>query len=583
MGALQKTGLSDMRNVNIISVPGEVSVGYQTTALQQTTITAAAYTVVAATDVFTYSGTVLKGGTAIVITVSTGSAGITSGNTYWVRDVTSTTFKVGTGVDSGGTVTAAVNVTSDGTGTFTTVDLAPMQQFYTTLTGSTELGGFAGYQMQSSDQGIYGVDSNGRAWVYNPPVNANNWVYLGNSTINASPPRGNGITVWNGYILVFRAGDRKIDYRAVGGASSTGAWTYGWQTTGGGLTSRTFRDVNDTVYWASDSYVGSLIELTNFDPANAATYTISLQALAINPNDIVNCIDQLGSNLIIGGMLNFAYLWDKSSTGYTSVLIPEAGIARIVTVNSNSYLFAGNRGRIYVTNGANVELYQKVPDHLSGTIEPYFAWGDALYSRNQLYFSCSAMSSATLLTIPNYGGIWAISTDTNAIRLVNKMSYGTYAGLVTAMGQQFQATTDPNSVYGVAYPQASIISGWTDGVSAYGSDYIPLSPTPYSNYEAYIDSDMIPVGTYLKPHTDANVEFKLTVPTVTGEGVKLAYRQNFSSSFTDITNGEFTTAGTLSGVTQVNFQKSQWLQIRCYLKSTSSSPSYTRLSELRIR
>ncbi len=94
---------------------------------------------------------------------------------------------------------------------------------------------------------------------------------------------------------------------------------------------------------------------------------------------------------------------------------------------------------------------------------------------------------------------------------------------------------------------------------------------------------MIPIGTYLNPTTDANVEFKLTVPMVSGEGVKLAYRQDLSQSFTDITNGEFTTAGAFSGVVKVNFQKSQWLQIRTYTKSTATTPSYTRLRELRIR
>lgn len=579
-GALQKTGLSDMRNVNIISVPGEVSVNLQTSALQQTAITAAAYTVTASNDTFTYSGTALRDGTAIVITVTTGSAGITTGHTYWVQNVTSTTFQVTDGVDSNGAPTNTVNVTSDGTGTFSTVNMSAFSQM-TTPDVNNFYGTGTGIYSQISSSVLYAIDINGRAWVLG--TYPTNWVYMGNSNLNTNPPQGNGIAYWNGYILLIRGGDGAIDYRAVSATTSLSAWHYAWKTVDGGRPHRFFIDVNHTLYFTNVSAIGSLIELTNFNPTNAATYTFTEYALSIPASDTVNYIEQLGSNLLIGAGSNVVYVWDKFSTGYTSLLLPEATVARMVTVNSNTYIFAGNRGRIYVTNGANVELYQKVPDHLSGTLDPYFAWGGAIYSKNQLYFSCSAVNAQTGAAIPQYGGIWAISTDTNAIRIVNRLSYGTYAGYATELAQYFTAVSAPNTSYGTVFSEVSIICGWFDGGTGFGSDYFPSLPTPYSNYEAYIDSDMIPVGTYLNPKTDANVEFKLTVPIVSGEGVKLAYRQNLTASYTDITNGEFTTAGTLSGVVKVNFQKSQWLQIRCYLKSTSSSPSYTRLREIRIR
>jgi len=101
---------------------------------------------------------------------------------------------------------------------------------------------------------------------------------------------------------------------------------------------------------------------------------------------------------------------------------------------------------------------------------------------------------------------------------------------------------------------------------------------------------MIPIGTLLDPKTDNNVEYKLTVPMVAGESVTMAWRQNFAQNFTTITDathptGAFTVSDNqgFSGVIQVNFQKSQWLQIRTFLSSTASNPSYVRLRELRIR
>lgn len=593
VGNIQQTGLADMRNVNVISIPGEASVLNQTVQASQTPVSGVAYTAVAATDIFTYTGTTVKAGTAIVITVSTGTGGITSGNTYWVRDVSGNTFKVGSGVDAAGTVTAAINVTSDGTGTFTTVNMSSLVQIVNNDHSAQALTGIANYFSPVDNQGTYAIDSNGLAWIFVPGTP--NWVYAGNTTINSSPPRANGIAVWKGYILVFRSegSGGQIDYRQIGGTSSLSAWTYGWKTGLTSLSMRTFTDTNDVLYFCNGAMIGILIQLTTFDPANPATYSYTPTALLLNPNDAANCMAQLGNNLVVGASSNIMYIWNADPlnagnySGYTPVLLPEATIARIVTVNSNSYVFAGNRGRIYITNGANVSLYKKVPDHLAGgAIEPYYVWGGATYSRNQLYFSASAFSGATGVAIPNYGGIWAISTDTNAVRLTNILSYGTYAGYCSELAQFFTNSSSAN----VSFGQTSIIAGWYNGISLYGADYIPTSPTPYSNSQSYVDSDMIPIGTLLNPETDSNVEYKLTVPMVAGESVTMQYRQNFAQSFTTITDtthptGVFTVSDNqgFSGVIQVNFQKSQWIQIRTLLSSTATNPSYVRLREMRIR
>jgi len=584
VGNIQQTGLSDMRNVNIISIPGEASVLNQTVQASQTPASNVAYTALASNDTFTYSGTVMKNGTAIVITVSTGTAGISSGNTYWVRDATATTFKVGSGVDAAGTVSAAINITSDGTGTFTTVNLASLVQM---VSSNNTTFGAMGIQTSFLQEGnVLGIDTNGLAWIFIPATP--NWVYLGNTTVNASPPKPNGIAFFNGYILVFRAGDAKIDYRQNNGTSSVSAWTYGWQSTlATSSSSRTLIDSDGILWFANGSGIGQLEQLTTFDPTSGPTYTFTNTALIFPNFDLANCIEQFGTNLLIGGTRNIMYSWNRDplnagvGSGGTPIEIPEAGITRIVAVNSNAYIFAGNRGRIYITNGANVTLYKKMPDHLSGTVEPYYQWGGAVYSRNQLYFSVSCLNSASSTVIPNYGGIWAVSTDTNAMRITNILSYGTYAGFVSELAQLITGVT----ASAVTFGQVSVIAGWYDGISMYGSDYVPTSPTPYSNSQAYVDSDMIPIGTFLKPETNSQVEYKLTVPMVTGESVTLQYRQNFSQTFKTIATFTSASPGTnsgLSGVNPVNFEKSQWIQIRCLLSSTASSPSYVRLRELRI-
>lgn len=590
VGNVQQTGLSDMRNINVISIPGEASVLNQTVQASQTPASGIAYTASAAADTFTYSGTpLIKNGTAIVVTVSTGTGGVTNGNTYWVQNATATTFQLGSGVDSAGNVSAAINITSNGTGTFTTVNLNSLVQIVSALNPS-----FLSTGIQTSylaNGRVYGIDTNGLAWVFIPTTP--NWVYLGNTTLNASPPRPNGIAYFNGYLLIFRAGDAEIDYRADSGTSSLTAWTYNWQSTNANATSaRTFIDSDGILWFCNGSGIGQLEQLTTFDPTNVTTYTFTNTALIFPSFDKANCIEQLGTNLLIGCTRNIMYSWNRDplsagvGSGGTPVELPEAGVTRIVAVNSNAYIFTGNRGRIYITNGANVTLYKKMPDHLSGTVEPYYQWGGAVYSRNQLYFSVSCLNASTGVAIPNYGGVWAVSTDTNAMRLTNILSYATYAGFVSELAQFITGAT----ASGVVFGQVSLVSGWYDGISVYGSDYVPTSPTPYSNSQAYVDSDMIPIGTLLNPQTDSNVEYKLTVPMVAGESVTMAYRQNFAQSFTTITDsahptGVFTVSDNqgFSGVIQVNFQKSQWIQLRVFLSSTATNPSYVRLREIRIR
>jgi len=702
-------GIGDMRNMNIISVPGEASVNLKSQKISQTPISGAAFTV-ATSGTFTYSGTAVKAGTRIVLNTLTGgtssldgvnmagnSALITSqyaeaaiGSTRVVvspngKTGTSAVIKIGfnSNPSNGDLVQINVNnnqipiqfVTTIGAAAgnvliganiaATVVNLLGLLQnpgvtnatqvafsagnqtrigYFTSTSGTQTMGlttssfywindsptsttftltGIAPYATGGSpgniativpasgsgtfstsvDMGLltqivpnatntvyYGIDTNGRVWAYSL-VTASNWVYLGNTaTASSAPDFNTGIAVWNGYILAYYNGPSGYYSYTCPILGTPPTWTAFKQLVNGANTHRTFVDKNNTLYWCDGKQIGSLIQLTTFDPATSATYTFSNAALLIQSNDVAQCMEQLGTNLIIGGIYNQNYIWDRFSTGYSPLLLPENNCHRMVTVNSNTYLFVGNRGRIYITNGANAELFRKVPDHLSNTVGPIFAWGGAMYNKNQLYFSLSAFSSGltTQTGITQYGGIWAIDVNTQAMRLVNKLSYDTYGGFCAEM---IGMTANATATSGLVIQNFGLVCGWEDSTESatpgFGSDVLPVNSTPvvsnspYTNYESYVDSDMIPVGTYLNPTTDANIEFKLTVPTVSGEGVKLAYRQDLSQSFTDIK--EFTTAGTLSGVVQVNFQKSQWLQIRVYTKSTASTPSYTRLRELRIR
>ena len=243
----------------------------------------------------------------------------------------------------------------------------------------------------------------------------------------------------------------------------------------------------------------------------------------------------------------------------------------MVTVNTNLYCLVGNRGRIYITNGSQAQLYKKIPDHISDTVEPYFIWGGLTYQKNQLYIGVYTTTNAGTL-IPNYGGLWAIDIDTNALRLTNQLSFGDYSGFASAI------QSVPGNVSG-----SGLYIGWVSDTTNDATGGIDATnSTPYTGSQVLVESDLIPIGTFNKPRDSQQIEFRLTKPLVSGESINLYSRTNFSASYGTLTFLTTPTIGDFSGTASTNFKNAQWIQIKAVLRSTASSPSYVRLREIRI-
>lgn len=557
-------GISDIRNINLISIPKEASVNFATSKISPTAQTGTVVSADAGTFYATYTGaSTLENYMTIVFSVQAG-LGVSTGVPYWIINL---------GVAGAGTFqvtsdflqTTTVHLTN-GTGTFAIMAIGGVPKYYT---------------YASSISSYYLLTSNGELWNNYTTTTSGLWTYTGLSG-TAETGVGTGLVYYqasNGTSFVFVFRTLTIDYFEI----ATGLWTYGWKPSDG-TTHKTgylkgsgIHDAivapDNKVYYCDNSWIGRWYQAdpaTPFVPTTKATYVFD-ETKVLPFTDVAQCLAPLGNNLLIGGKNNVVYPWDTfSQLPISPILIAESNIVKLITVNTNTFIFVGNRGRIYITNGSQAQLYKKIPDHLSGTVEPYFTWGGACSQKNQLYFSASVTSNSGT-TIVAYGGLWSIDLDTKAIRLTNKLSYGTYGGSATAIIPNYG--TNPNGT--------GLYIGWNSG-AAYGID--TTTSSPYASGEAYIDSDLIPIGTYLKPNTNARLEFKLSVPLVSGESVKLQYRQKFSDSFADVSTTElFNTAGVYSGVYQnVPFQNSQWVQVRAVLTSTASSPSFCRLTEARI-
>lgn len=598
------SGISDARNVLINSVPGEVSVGFSTGSLALQVSVGTVTAVSGTLCTFTGSAELPPGESGFALTFGTvsGFSGISAGTTvYWITKISGNQFTLFTDFGQGTMVT----VTGTGAAgyTFHNPDFSnylgnvPQRFARSTITGN-----------------VYLQDSKGKVWTNRQLTTSGYWKYIGNVPHSGSfigdSSNGNGLVYYQslnntntGYFFAFS--DSSIDYFT---DATVPAITYGWNPADGstnhaagtlhtGSNSGASHDAlvgqDNTVYFCDGSYVGSFFEKTlqTFNPTSTSTYTVASKgatsdyALKLPAIDNANCLAELGINLLVGGTRNLIYPWDRTSTSFAyPIWLSEFVVQKMVTINTLTYVFVGNRGRIHVTNGTNAQEWIKLPDHLSGTVEPYFIWGSAVANKNQLYFSVAATNNDSSANT-NYGAIWAVDIISKNLRVVNQMSYGTYAGMATALFAIAPLYSGGGQLVGNP-TGAGLNMGWcsgsfTSGAFSGGTSGIDRTTSnPFTNSLSYVDSDLIPIGTFDKPKNFNRIEYLLTKPLVAGESIKLQYRTDFSQPYTDIFTDS--TVGNFTNGSSLPFSNVKWVQIRAVLNSTLTTPSYVRLKHIRL-
>lgn len=560
-------GISDIRNINLISIPKEASVNFSTTQSSVSAIgTGSIVSADAGADTITVTG--ITGFVTLNAVYFTGGAlpaGLSANTVYWLVFVSAGVYSV----YSDYSLSTLVNITGTGTGTITVYNMGQPKYFTTDVNNAQ-----------------YMIDANGLVW--STAQNGGAWRFTGNT--GGTGKNGSGLVYYQtlanvGFLFAFSTS--QIDYiKILANGAFSGGWVYGWKpsdgTTGNsGYLNNTSSTASheamvapdNKVYYCDSNFIGRWYQAsptTAFVPTTTSTYIFD-QTQVLPFTDVANCIAPLGNNLLIGGSKNVIYPWDTfSSLPAYPILVAENNIQKMVTVNTNTYALVGNRGRIYYTNGSQAVLFKKIPDHISGTVEPYFTWGGLTSQKNQIYFSASVTTNAGAAN-NNYGGLWAIDVDTKALRLANKLSYGTYAGYATAIIPNFSSNPAGTGLY----------IGWDSGASTYGVDI--TQSAPYTGGEASIETDIIPIGTFDSPKEFTRVEYKLSRPMVSGESVVVKTRLIFNTVATGYsTTLSDSTVGNFSLSAPVNFKNAQWIQLEAVLTSTSSSPSYVRLTELRI-
>lgn len=429
------------------------------------------------------------------------------------------------------------------------------------------------------DTGVYYiVDSGGLVWQSSDP-STTAWTQL---TGNAGHlGQGQGLVVYKGYLFVFK--DTSVDYYFISGTHWVFDWQTGFQANVDHMAIWSFLDIMyfcNGVQVNEQPTVASIIPTPNtvFDPQDSSTFTYNPSAVFLpgfeaSATWLTQLSNNSGANIIIAAGKTL-YPWDGLSTNFNGVVpvsIMEK-INRVVNIMNNLYITAGVKGNIYISNGYSISPFIKIPDSFFGVIDPVLISGDMMSHRNKLYVGYSLLAS------PFTNGIFSVALGVNtygtevagAINFENENSYGPNASGVTAPYGQPSVLIDLEAASVDTYASA-----WYDGTKG-GMD--KNTNIIYTNFETVIESDLIPVGTFLNKKTFDNIEFKLDKPLA--GTIKISIRQSLSDSYVQIGT---TTSSVISDVyTPLSVENFEWIQFKIELASTSNTV-FNRLREIRIR
>ena len=433
--------------------------------------------------------------------------------------------------------------------------------------------GFIKWSTQDPNNGdLYFVDGNGK--LYKRDLGTDTWsVITGHGT---SAARGQGIAIWKDYLFYARA--TKLD--VYGPLSGSPSWDNNWQT----LTSATNHPMmaaqDDFLYIGNAQYVDTINEATPpFDPANGATYTYNAEDLELRSNYQVTCLEQLGSDIVIGTIIdnNVAiadmFFWDGTSDSFVlnkTIRFAEDGV--IMTKNINNILYT-----------------------LPGTGIP----------RLMKSVTAQAVEAKRLNNIQNFGFGNRIEMNANAIEQ--------YRGeLIFGVGQDNVNNIYPLGVYSFrndAYVLRNIIStgsdGSTDGVkigtitmssaqkyvvtwkddsrspNRYGADI--LSENFYDDFSAYIESPLYTVATVDDPKTFEKVQIIMGKNLNTGDQIRIKARKALDEDWTKVcTIGSQYVGRTAFDAKFENLGKFTDIQIRIEMKTASNATESPELREVKL-
>jgi hypothetical protein len=345
-----------------------------------------------------------------------------------------------------------------------------------------------------------------------------------------------------------------------------------------------FISKNDgNLYFCNGSNVATLAipPFAIFDKNNFSTFSVNAAVLSLSRAETTTCLTELRNQLLVASNFNI-YPWDRFSSQPQNPIPMQEQISSMINILNNVYVFAGNKGNIYLSNGYSVSPFKKMPDFIAGVIDPSWTWGGVMSHRLKLWFQALATNSQTgapilagIFSLGLVGGNGVSQETSGTLNMEAQNSFGLVSSTTTAPG----LLIDNNST---ALNYDNYYSAWSNGASSVGG--IDFNDTTlWSSNEPTIETDIIPIGTAVNPKTFSSAEFKLDQPMKSGDSISLYARQSLSDTYQLI---GITTTAVLSNFLQpIGFEKWQWIQFKATAScnATATSSSFIRIRELRIR
>lgn len=415
----------------------------------------------------------------------------------------------------------------------------------------------------ASPANIYVIDSNGV--VYNSSDSGATWASLSDRT-----GAGEGLLVWKDYLIVAKT----TGLDTYGPLSGTPAWVLDWQTIDTGawhpmLTSK----LDGKVYGGAGRYVFTIEEVSgqNFAPGTGATFTFTQQHLDLPEDYKIKCLTELGNNLLCGtwqgtnvydNKIADIFPWDGTSTTYGQpIIMNEHGVHAMITIGNYAYIMAGIEGTIYKSGGVSAWAIAQIPlsvaDISNGKyLEPYP--GALINYKGRPFFGVSSQNVA----------------DGMGIYSLMETKKGTILNFEHSISEEVMGSANPTvigALLGITRDKLAV--GWRNNAT-YGIDVINpasfLHTTAYT--KAYFDSPLYVIGTNLQKRQFSQLEFLLSKPLRTDEGIKIEYRTDLTASFTTIGTYTFALLGAvISHNTTADIPASELIQLRVSLKGTSTT------------
>lgn len=552
------SGFSDMLGVNT-NIPGALGVGYKFTKLTETIAPINFVIASAGNDYFTLStpNTNLHKVPVKLTTTGTLPTGLNTTNTYYLWNV-----------GNDGVTFRFQNLLADGVGTFIDLtDVGTGTHSFTVIVPQI----IKGYDFDSF-LNLYLLDSNQRVWFSLSSSNYQRFYLLGGNTSSGS---GNGIVFYCGYILLW--GNSKMDALAeINDIGTTLVWNNDFASAKSISSNANYPNngavpfysqYDHAIYFGNGNPAGkkgvyriAFIEENvgqTFTPSNTTTWSLVEDAVEIpyaSNMGFAQSINESGENIIIGTGANTIYYWDRKSILPVSVVnMPENNTSSIIVKGGVVYAFNGYNGKFYQITTTDYGQIIEIPQHLFGLdyLIDNSGTGDRI---NIEYTDAKLVLDEILFSIEVNGKSYVMSYNTKTKTLIKKN--------ISSFGELLTDTSVTGRIYKIINLNRTLsnknnilisTSKRLSGVYYYALEGYQYGLSTavhkvYDNDEAYVITGLITYGQNYSKLTLKEIQFSLTRALTTGQSIKVYYRRDDNSSWTELQTLTFTTDGDIKDI-----------------------------------